>query len=233
LVGGTASFSNAGTYVKSNPSETRIGIPFANQGSIAVGAGNLHFGSTFSQTMGALVVANGATVQFDLPVTLSAGAVSGSGTLSGNVTNGALLSPGSSVGTLTIQGDLTLLGSSQLLFELGGTTPGVNHDFLSVSSNASLGGTLTLHFVNGAEGTFLSTTNLTIMTAASMSGSFTNVVNGGRLLATNGMSSFQVDMNGTSLVLRNFQAVPEPFTRVLMVVGVGALGVMQRTRKNA
>jgi autotransporter-associated beta strand protein len=63
----------------------------------------------------------------------------------GSVNPGA---PGDSAGILTID-DLDMQSGGTLLIQLGGNTPGVEHDQLAVSFDAALGGTLELAYIDG------------------------------------------------------------------------------------
>src|SRR5262249_48376253 len=77
--------------------------------------------------------------------------LSGTGTVTGNVTNAGMVSPGGdgAAGVLTITGTYTQTDSGVLLIELGGTTAGTGYDQLKVSGAATLGGALTVHLING------------------------------------------------------------------------------------
>jgi hypothetical protein len=230
---GNFSFSNAGTYVKSGAGETSVEIPFTNSGSILVNAGNLHFNTTFTINGGVINVASGATTQLDAGLTLSSGKLIGNGTVVANVTSSSLISPGDSVGKLTITGNLTLLGTSQLLIDLGGTTQGTTYDFLSVSGTTTLGGLLSLNFTNNFRSSVSPTDTFTVLTATSLTGSFSNVASGSRLQTNFGQGSFLVTYSGNSIVLSNFDPVPEPSTWALLVMGTGALVLIARRRRHA
>jgi hypothetical protein len=64
----------------------------------------------------------------------------------GNVT----VSPGSSPGTLTINGNVPFSALGELLIGIFDDTPGAGYDLLSVSSIVDLGGTLRARFLPGA-----------------------------------------------------------------------------------
>ena len=102
----------------------------------------------------------------------NAGTLGGTGAISGPVTNaaGGTLSPGMSIGTLTLSSDLTLQTDSFTLVEVNktaGTT-----DRVTGVANLNYGGTLV---VTNLSGTLNIGDSFTIFTAASPSGNFANV----------------------------------------------------------
>lgn len=239
--GGTFTFTNAGTYAKTGSGSTSVQVPFTNTGTISVEAGTLTFTGSFTNTNGSFT-AGGGTLVFASGLNLGTGALGGSGTVTAPlVTAGGQVTPGSSPGRLTINGDLTLLSTSTLLIEIGGGSQGVNYDFLSVSGNAQIGGELRLSFVNGYQSSVSATETFTILTAGSFSDAkshfFHNVAPGQRLATTDGFGSFEVNfgtgaaLSGAtnSIVLSNFVAVPEPSTWALIIAG-GAM-VFFRVRR--
>ena len=236
-LGGAFTITNNGVYNKLGASTTTVSQPFINNnGAIFVSAGTLQFSSTFQQTAGTLNLSNGGTLQFDNGLNLAAGALSGSGTVIGNVSSSGLISPGNPLGTLNISGTLSLQPTSVLLLQIGGTASGGSYDLLSVSGTTALGGTLQLAFANGFAAAVQPTNTFSLITAASFTGTFSNApVSGPWILATtDGLGSFQVNFSGTALTLSNFTAIPEPaaiWTAVLVgFVTAVAIGRRRRDR---
>lgn len=79
------------------------------------------------------------------------GTVSGSGTFTGTGTAAftGTLSPGSSPGQLTFEGDLDLEATATLEIEIAGTTPGSEHDRVEVGGFATLEGALDVTLLDG------------------------------------------------------------------------------------
>jgi hypothetical protein len=239
-VGGSFTFLNEGLYLKASGGTTAVGVPFSNKGVLNLTAGAMNFQSSFTTTGGALNLANGATVQFAGPTDLGTMAVTGSGTIfTPSLTAGGVISPGNGAGTLGVTGNLTLLNTATLLFELGGTTPGTAYDFLNVGGNVAVAGTLAVRFINGFESAIAPGGTFTLLTAGGpggLTGAFANAANGQRLVTADGFSSFLVNYGAgstyaaNSLVLSNFVAVPEPSTWALMAAG-GLLVTWQTLRR--
>ena len=76
------------------------------------------------------------------------GSLSGNGTVTGDVTTGGTVQPGDSVGTLALQGDFTQSSTGTLVAEISGPGP-TDHDFLSITGDATIDGTLEVRFVDG------------------------------------------------------------------------------------
>jgi hypothetical protein len=228
---GTFTFTNAGFVNKTNPTTTRIEIPFSNSGNIHVSAGTLRFVQSFTQTGGTLNVATGATARFDLGLNFPSGVIHGGGTVIANVTNGGFISPGDAIGTLTISGNLTLLGSSQLQFDIAGPAAGSGHDVLAVTGTAVLNGTFSFQLSPTAASFLQSSDSLTLLTSTGRTGTFTNVANGTRVFATSGTASFLFNYTPTGFTLSGFQAIPEPSTWALLLTGLGALVAATRRRR--
>ncbi|HRI15055.1 MAG TPA: hypothetical protein PLX89_18830, partial [Verrucomicrobiota bacterium] len=79
------------------------------------------------------------------------GSLRGSGRVQGKIeaVNGGKVSPGSSPGTLTLEGAYTQQTGAQLEVEIAGTIADAEYDVLHVIEVATLGGTLAIYFVDG------------------------------------------------------------------------------------
>jgi hypothetical protein len=103
------------------------------------GSGRLDINNNIDTTAAGLVMVNGGTV-------------GGNGRVNGRLTNSAgIVSPGTSIGTLTVEGNYLQMAGGTLNIELGGTAAG-QYDQLNVIgglNGAILDGTLDVSLVNG------------------------------------------------------------------------------------
>ena len=161
-VPGTANINSSGFEV--NSAFTASDDLNLNASSAAVINGVLAAASVNVNDSSSLVVNNSGTVTANVNVgpsallglfgtvngtIVNAGFFQGTGVANGNVFNNGVVSPGASIGTLTINGDYTQSGSGTLLIEVAGASPG-QFDLLAVNGRATLAGTLRLVRVGGA-----------------------------------------------------------------------------------
>lgn len=116
-----------------------LGISFENTEHLTKtnpGAWNLTANQTMDDTTvnGGTLLSN-ATLTSPTVTVNTNGTLGGSGTITGNVTSSGTLSPGNSVGTLTINGDYTAGAGSKIKIEVDDAG---NHDTLVVSGTATL-----------------------------------------------------------------------------------------------
>lgn len=193
-----ATFNFAGDLFQWKGGTINACSPLDNQGTITV-AGNVGIGC------------GGFT---------NSGTIKGTGTINGTLTNNGTISPGNSPGELDYNGTLTLGSTSNLSFEIGGTTQGTQYDWLNKTDGGTqtLAGNLTVKLINGFVPA--NTDVFTIITTQQiLAGSFSNVPNGGRVNTEDGAGSFQVTYNvlndpiaSSKVVLSEFQptAIPTP-----------------------
>ncbi len=150
-------------------------LTLQTNGEVEVQAGELIFLSAMTAGTGTTVDLGEGTLTPGDTLTLEPGAsLVGSGTLNSNLINGGEVSPGSSPGLITVDGDYTQSTDGLLTIELGGTTPGSGFDQLSITGNANLAGTLDVSLL----GEFHPSPgdSFTILTYGSRTGTFTSVI---------------------------------------------------------
>ena len=188
----------------------------------------------YTQTAGVTRVGGNGTISVtNLPtlqtITIAAGRIEGTGTITANVANSGVLAPGLSAGQLTIAGDLSLTATSDFRFEIGGLLQGTEYDRLSEAGTVALNlaGTLNVALINGFTPAFTDTFTI-ISSNQAITGLFSNVVSG-RIVNSDGMSSFGLSVVGNNVVLSAF-VIPEPSSALLVAAGLGILGLRRRRR---
>jgi hypothetical protein len=140
--------TNQGTL---NLNQVTLSGSLENSGTLNVTNGTSSVAGTFTQS-GILDVASGASFA-KIGGFTNTGTISGRGTIAvgstGLLTNSGTVRPGASPGTLNITGNFTQGPSGTLFMELGGTSQGVNYDWLNITGTANLGGTLQVALFGG------------------------------------------------------------------------------------
>ena len=124
--------------------------------------------------------------------------------------SGAVIAPGSSPGTMTLEGSLNLLAGSVLEIEIAGTTAGTTYDLLNVQNalSAALNGSLVPQLTNGF--TPQPSDTFTVLTSnVALTGTIQNL-SAGRVSTANGRGSFALTFinGGTAIQLSDYQSVP-------------------------
>jgi len=144
-----------------------------------------------------------------------AGAISGSGTVGGDLNNsGATVAPGNSSGVLAVDGNYTQGSDGTLAMEIEGLAgPGEGgHDQLAVAGTASLDGTLDVTPVGGyADPTVRGNSDsFTLLTSTGLSGTFATVNYDGAALDSGGHAGNglfrKVDYTANDVVFTNLLA---------------------------
>lgn len=197
--------SNLGVgYTNQNATYTGIisgtsGITKGGTGRQALGGASTYAGGTIVEE-GALLANNGAgSATGTGPVTVQAGGIlGGDGLVSGAVTvqSGGQIAPGGSAsslidaGGLAIGSNCTFQAGSTFAVQIGGGTPGTQHDQLIVAGTATLTGTLDVDLIGGFVPAFNQT--FTVLTAGARSGTFAAFV---------APPHFTVSYAGTNVIL--------------------------------
>ncbi len=208
---------NTGTFINHSMSSYKLD----NSGTIS--DGGVSWGH-FTQYDGSETINNGI-IEYTT-IDILGGVLKGIGTLKGSVTIGssATVIPGSSPGTLNIDGDLHSDGN--YVFEIAGLNSG-QYDLLDIDGNAFFtGGNFKFDFIDG----FLPSAgdHWDFLVADSLSGlesvNFTFAGLGDGL---------GIDLNneGGKISLTVITAVPEPETYAMLLTGLGLMGLMTYRRK--
>ncbi|MDA1005398.1 MAG: hypothetical protein O3A87_02810 [Verrucomicrobia bacterium] len=223
----TINLDNRGTITANLPAtpliiDDRLG-GFLNSGTLqAVNGALLDIKDTFAHTSGLLFAETGATITVTGTIFQSGGTTRIDGDLSStafNMTGGvlqgtglldapltattALVSPGNSTGTLTIDDDATLGAGSSLRIEINATA---DADQLVVNGgNLNLnGGALQLVY-NGGPGDVLPADSFLIVSVpSSINNQFINAPDAQRLNTIDGSASFVVNYTSTTVTLTDF-----------------------------
>ncbi|MBK8959976.1 MAG: hypothetical protein IPM80_16520 [Proteobacteria bacterium] len=162
-------------------------------------------------------------------VHLHGGVIAGNGRVElvkATLSEGVTIAPGSSAGLLTFGGNLDFDPLGLLEIELGGANAGVDFDRVAVTGNARLDGRLELDLVGGfapGDGDVFR-----ILSAASVSGIFDNIVNG--LVHFEG-GSFEVVIGAGFVDLRHFTPAPVPLPAPGALLGVALAALALHGRR--
>ena len=142
----------------------RFNDGLTNQGNMGISVGTSHIYGNIDNQLGAIIsiqgnstvtfwddLTNNGTVQVTSGSTVAHfGTLAGEGSFTGGGTNfiEGGLSPGSSPGTMSFDGDLVLGSASTTLMELSGTSSS-EYDRLLVSGDMTLGGNLEVKLIDG------------------------------------------------------------------------------------
>lgn len=154
------SLTGTGTFRNLNAAELQMtGNNSAFDGMTVIEQGSLRLGGTLGG---------------DLEL-FSATGLHGNGTIGGNlnVNSGALLSPGNSIGTINVGGNLTLNSSSITEIEINGTGAASQSDVINVTGSATLDGVLRVLNLPGDYSS--NSRTFTVITAGSINGQFASV----------------------------------------------------------
>ncbi len=157
----------------------------------------------------------------NLTLRLAGGQLIGTGTINANVTNNGTLSPGHSVGTITITSNLTLTSTSVATFEFDSAS---SYDQVIVGQNFAAGGTLNLQFNYAADTNNYTFFKIFDVDAGTGGGSFSQINWSGTLPQGGYYTTF---IGNDFFVV----AVPEPATACLALAA--AVILLRRSRNRA
>ncbi len=167
--------TNSGTLRAENGAELHLYPgPFTTSGFVFAAAGSTirRLADDYIQTAGSTIIDGTLALNAGgvATVTLDGGLLGGEGLVSANVNNvSGAASPGSSPGTLTVDGNYTQGIDGECAVEIGGAKPG-QFDVLAINDDATLAGTLAVTFINDFDPQI--DQSFTILTATGVFGTF-------------------------------------------------------------
>jgi large repetitive protein len=172
-------------------------------------------GAALSAGAGKVLVQTG-TVQSDAAQTVTASSVEVAegaawhlqGTVAGNLNVAGEVSPGL-LGTTSVQvnGAITLAQSATTAINLAGTSGGSNHGRITASGVAIIAGKLQVDFVNLFEDAIVNGHTFTILSAASIIGTFDGLPNDSRLVLPDELGTVKVTYTTTSVILSDWKPI--------------------------
>lgn len=254
--GETGGFTKNGLGILSlGGNSSYSGNTVVKQGSLlVVSGGSISSSAMTTVNTGATLTANGTVGNVTVD---SGGTLKGSGTVNGSATLSGTLAAGNSPGVLTVTGDLTLASGGGMVWELFKNvniqeSPTAAFDQVLVGGNLTFAGGngITLDFGTTAGGSLVSWSDsfwdsnrswllydvagtTTGLENLSLLNSVFNDAAGGSLVATRASASFNLSQSGGDVFL-NYNAIPEPSSSMLMMLGVvGLIGIRAFGRKQS
>ncbi|QQE12602.1 autotransporter-associated beta strand repeat-containing protein [Planctomycetota bacterium] len=172
-------------------------------GTLTLDGDNTYTGDT-TVNGGALIV-NGNMASPNMNVA-SGAMFGGSGYFAGNFTNAGTISPGNSIGTISMMGNLTLTGTSVYDMEIESTAgKGVGNDLIDVDGTADIDGTLNVIGLSGYTPTE-GDTFMILEAGGGINGEFSSIVDN--------LGSFNVEATYTTNDI-TIELIEVPFTDVV------------------
>jgi hypothetical protein len=240
----SANVVNNGTLEAVNGGQVNItglsaNAPLLNTGTINIGAsstivvGDTNGNNSIKQTAGKTVVNGTLTLQgTGSTLEIMSGSLTGSGTINGGAVNntGGRISPGESIGILTIGSNYIQGTGGKLLIELSGLSQGVTYDFFRVNGSIQLAGDLEIILLGGFTPIEGQKFNFIQYMPNNRIGNFNNII--APSLGVNFALTFD-DVSGIGTLTVVSSAAPEPSTFALLAFAAPlGLGLIRRHMRN-
>lgn len=242
--GGVVNNQDAMVAFSQETQSSQSSVTVTGQGSQWNSSGNVYIGGNFAHQasgnfggMASLTVHDGGLVlsQGDTGVIIFQQSIltGGGGTILGNtIENRGVISPGDSIGEMTLGGNFLQTSTGTLRIELGGLTQGIDYDHLIVTNQAFLDGTLAVSMFGDFQLGYNQVFDV-LSSGGPLSGQFMGLNNDSLVGTFNGVDLFiryaEIEgPSGNSGLVRLYSAVPEP--SALLLVGSCVLLATLRNR---
>ena len=197
-------------------SSANVGGSVNNAGTIGIDStSSLTAKGGFNQSGGSTLV-NGVLNVAGTGANFQGGALSGTGTLNGNLTMAGMMMPGNPTGTFTLNGNYTQTSAGTLAEQVGWLS-GSNANLFKVSGTATLAGTLALSLLSGYNP--MVGDSFILMTFLSDTGTFSNVT--GTNIGNNLVLDVIYDAHDVRVEVESASvATPEPGSNLLLLAGL-------------
>lgn len=194
--------------------------------------------NTWSTIQNSGTIENSGTIDSQYGTFLNQGTLTGTGTFRGNLLNDSgTVAPGSSPGTMTIEGNFTLAGSGILDIEIGGFTAGT-FDLLGITGTAYLsGGTIDFSFLSGYDIASEISPGKSMMLQFLYAGNINSLSSGINFDFLGTPPGFQYDVfqQNNGLYFQAFNSndpavIPTPNAILLGSIGIAIVGWLRRSR---
>lgn len=138
LTGSNAGNNTLASLIQDNPASNggTVGVTKNGAGKWILTGNNTYTGAT-TVNAGTLLINGNQSAATGLTTVSAGGTLGGTGTLGGGLTNSGIVNPGNGVGTLTVNGNVTMAADSRWVVELLGSTA----DRLTINGNLDLSAT--------------------------------------------------------------------------------------------
>ena len=170
--------------------------PFSIGAALNVGAGHVTLESGSVESSG-LQTITASTVEVPAGTAWRL-----NGTVVGNLDVEGELSPGTrALGSIQVNGALTLQPTAVTTINLGGTSRGADYGSISSNGAVALAGTLKIDCLNGFEDQIVQGHSFTVVSGASITGTFAGLENGSRIFLPDELGSLKVTYTATIVTL--------------------------------
>ena len=225
--------SGSTTLTKSGPAILQITTANGSfTGGVTISAGTLALGASGSiANSPTIAVGSGATYEVSAVSGYTLGSsqtLSGTGTVKGAFTSNGTISPGASIGTLSVTGDVTMSGSTSHYTEQINSDGSPTADLLAITGNLSFSGSPVLDLSDLGSTPLADGTKLTMITYTGTwnNGTFNGLADDSTF-SPGGANSFVINYNDTTGGVNSvtISAVPEASAVMLGGLICGVVGL--------